>query len=126
TNRTLPCGSDVVRAPCPRQKLHWHARIVHSPGGRMVCSSKRIDPQRKTPSKTVSCNARSGCRGDIFIPQKNLFLQRARERHHFIGSLRSAADAQARIALGDEPAGDGMEDFVESGIADALRSGRLD
>ena len=37
--------------------------------------------------------------------------------HHFIGARRGAADAQASVALRDEPTRDGMEDLVEHGMA---------
>lgn len=38
--------------------------------------------------------------------------------NHLVGSGGGASDAQYRIAMGDEPDGDGVEDLVESIVAD--------
>ena len=45
---------------------------------------------------------------------------------HLIGARRCAADAQHRLAAGDEALGDRMEDLVECVVADTSRSRQLD
>ena len=63
---------------------------------------------------------------NIFVAQEDLLASLPRQRNHFIRSGGRTADAQAGVALGDEAARNRMENFVERGVANALRSGRLD
>ena len=49
-----------------------------------------------------------------------------RQRHHFVGALGRAADAQAGVAALHQAAGDGVKNFIEDGVADGLGPGMRD
>jgi hypothetical protein len=64
--------------------------------------------------------------GDLGEVEVHLLAECPRHRHHFVGSLGGPADAQARIALGQQPARNEMEDLIEYLVADGTRAGVLD
>src|SRR5437016_6999081 len=48
--RIVPFGSLVVRAPCARQKVHWHARNPSASGPALASNTYATLPQWQPPS----------------------------------------------------------------------------